>query len=80
MMTFILGGMAAIVAIFGLIALKAGAEYRFRGKMGLAIEGIAFLACAVVGMFTASIALLGIGIAAGIGMRQIKGNDQRYIE
>lgn len=79
-MTFVLGAMAAITAIFGLIALKAGAQYRFRGKMGLAIEGIAFLASAVVGLFYASIPILGIAIAAGIGMRQIKSNEQRYLE
>ena len=79
-MTFILGAMAAIVTIFGLVALKAGAAYRFRGKMGLAIEGIAFIACAVIGIFTSSLALLGIGIAAGVGMRQIKSNEQRYLE
>lgn len=79
-MTFVLGAMAAVVAIFGLVALKAGAQYRFRGKMGLAIEGTAFLACAVVGLFMGSLPILGIALAAGVGMRQIKGNDQRYIE
>ena len=84
-MTYLIWVMVAVVAIFGLIPLKAAAEYRFRNKLGLTIEGIAFLACAVFGGFLAattlsSIVVLGGGIAVGIGIRSIKGNEQRYLE
>ncbi|MCH2043268.1 MAG: hypothetical protein MK212_03950 [Saprospiraceae bacterium] len=77
--------MMAVVAIFGLIPLKAAAEYRFRNKLGLTIEGGAFLACAaygglVLGAGLGGFLLLGGGIAAGVGIRSIKGNEQRYLE
>lgn len=83
--TIVIWALAALVGMFGLVALKAGAEYRFRGKTGLLIEGIGFLLCAVYGAFfaptiLASLVVLGGGIAVGTGIRAIKGNDKRYIE
>lgn len=75
--------MMAVVGYFALVPLKAAAEYRFRGKLGLTVEGIGFLACAVLAFFTGGLTgflLLGGGIVAGAGIRSIKGNDQRYLE
>ena len=79
--------MLSVVTYFGLVALKAAAEYRFRGKFSLTAEGLGFLGCGAFalicwlsgGVFNAFL-LLGLGIAAGAGIRSIKGNDQRYIE
>ncbi|WCL80641.1 hypothetical protein PPO43_11740 [Saprospira sp. CCB-QB6] len=77
--------MAAVVGYFSLIPLKAAAEYRFRGKLGLTVEGIGFAVCllAAITMGTggfAGYALLGAGIAAGAAIRSRSDNDQRYLE
>lgn len=80
METIFIIGLSLLVTYFGLVPLKAGAEYRFRGKTGLLIEGLTFLAIAVVGILTWTWVWPAIGAAAGIGIRQIKGNDQRYLE
>ncbi len=79
--------MLAVVGYFAIVPLRAAAEYRFRGKFSLTAEGLGFLGCGVLalffwlfgGVFNAFL-LLGIGIAAGAGIRSMKGNDQRYIE
>lgn len=81
--TIIFWAMASVVGYFALVPLKAAAEYRFRGKLGLTVEGVAFLACAVGAIFTGGLTgflLLGGGIVAGAGIRSVKGNDQRYLE
>jgi hypothetical protein len=79
--------MMSVVGYFAMVPLKAAAEYRFRGKTGLTIEGLGFLGCAVVallsfmsgGVLTGFLLLSG-GIAAGAGLRTMKGNDQRYLD
>ncbi len=81
--TIVFWAMAAVVGYFAIVPLKAAAEYRFRGKLGLTVEGIAFLACAVAAIFTGGITgflLLGGGIVAGTGIRSVKGNERRYLE
>lgn len=75
----------AVVGYFGLVPLRAAAEYRFRGKLGLTLEGIGFLCCVVFALFSGIGSLTGFlmlsaGIAAGAGIRSIKGNDRRYLE
>lgn len=75
--------MAAVVGYFSLIPLKAAAEYRFRGKFGLTVEGIGFAVCLLAAIATggfAGYALLGAGIAAGAAIRSRSDNDQRYLE
>jgi len=83
--TIIFFGMMAVVGYFAIVPLKAAAEYRFRGKTSLTIEGVGFLACAVLALLSGIATLPGFlllsgGIAAGAGIRSMKGNDQRYIE
>jgi hypothetical protein len=85
--TLIFFAMLAVVGYFALVPLKAAAEYRFRGKFSLTAEGIGFLACGLLaliywlgGGWLTSFLLLGAGIAAGAGIRTVKGNDQRYLE
>ena len=75
--------MASVVGYFAMVPLKAAAEYRFRNKLGLTVEGLAFLGCIVGAALTGglgSFLLLGGGIVAGAGIRSVKGNDQRYLE
>lgn len=71
--------LASLVAYFGLEPLKAGAAYRFRGKMMLALEGVAFLAVAVLGALASDLLILGIGALVGIGIRQLP-NAQKRLE
>lgn len=83
--TIIFFGMMAVVGYFAMVPLKAAAEYRFRGKAGLTIEGVGFLGCAVLALLSGigtlpGFLLLSAGIAAGAGIRTMKDNDQRYIE
>jgi hypothetical protein len=80
-------GMLSVVTYFGLVPLKAAAEYRFRGKFSLTAEGLGFLGCGALALLYWLFAggfipflLLGLGVAAGAGIRSMKGNDQRYIE
>ena len=73
----------AAVCYFVYVPFMAAAQYRFRGQLGLTIEFLGFLACAVLALiniasFTGLI-LLAVGVAAGIGIRSNKDNDQRYL-
>jgi hypothetical protein len=81
--TIVWAVMATVVGYFAMVPLKAAAEYRFRNKLGLTLEGLAFLGCIVGAFFTGgltSFLLLGGGIVAGAGIRSVKGNEQRYLE
>jgi len=81
--TIVFYAMMAVVGYFAVVPLKAAAEYRFRGKLGLTVEGVGFAACAVLALVSAPFVgflLLGGGIVAGAGLRSMKGNDQRYLE
>ena len=73
----------AVVCYFVYVPFMAAAQYRFRGQLGLTIEFLGFLACAVLALiniasFTGLI-LLAVGVAAGVGIRSNKDNDQRYL-
>lgn len=77
METIVIIGLSLLVAYFGLEPLKAGAQYRFRGKTGLLIEGLAFLGVAAFGLITWTWVVPAIGAAAGIGIRQMTDNRKR---
>lgn len=83
--TILLWAMAGIVAMFGLVALKVGAQYRFLyGHKSYLWEGLGFLGVAAYGALLASTAatgilVLGAGIAVGVGIRALGGN-QRYLK
>ena len=66
-------------ALFAYKPLKAAGAYRFRGKTMLTVEGVSFLAVAVLSLLTFSFWLPALGVAAGVAIR-MKGDNQRYLE
>jgi hypothetical protein len=74
----------AVVSYFIYVPFRAAAQYRFRGQLGLTIEFLGFLACAVLALLNIAsftgIVLLAVGVAAGVGMRSNRDNNQRYLD
>lgn len=74
----------AVVSYFIYVPFMAAAQYRFRGQLGLTIEFLGFLACAVLALLNIAsftgIVLLAVGVAAGVGMRSNRDNNQRYLD
>jgi hypothetical protein len=74
----------AVVSYFIYVPFIAAAQYRFRGQLGLTIEFLGFLACAVLALLNIAsftgIVLLAAGVAAGVGIRSNKDNNQRYLD